>query len=138
MIRLLDTSAILAHHRQELGWERVQAIFEDPKQGVLLSAVSVTELGHRLRALGASPKDVHTTLDSYLALLNVVAIDEEIARSAVEIGASVAGRLPLADALIAACAQYRGACLVHRDTHMSAIPPEVIPQIDLAVSEVPV
>ena len=41
-------------------------------------------------------------------------------------------RLPLADALIAAAARERGACLVHRDRHMAAIPASLVEQIDLS------
>lgn len=37
-------------------------------------------------------------------------------------------RLPLIDALIAATAWVNDAVLVHRDTHMTAIPPELVQQ----------
>jgi predicted nucleic acid-binding protein len=37
-------------------------------------------------------------------------------------------RLPMVDALIAAAAQSRDACLVHRDDHMAAIPADLVQQ----------
>ena len=33
---LLDTSALLAHHRRETGWETVQALFETDEAEILL------------------------------------------------------------------------------------------------------
>jgi predicted nucleic acid-binding protein len=54
---------------------------------------------------------------------------------AFEIGCRVPQRLPLADALIAAAAQTRGACLVHRDHHMTLIPLEVVRQLVLATAQ---
>lgn len=41
---LLDTSALLAHYRQEAGWEEVQTLFEDSAAELLLAAVSFAEL----------------------------------------------------------------------------------------------
>lgn len=132
MSHLLDTSALLTHLRKEPGWERVQAIFESSEAEVLVSAVSVTELGRRLRTLGAAQQEIEATLDAYLSILRVVAVDTQVARWAIELAASASGGLPLADALIAACAITSSACLVHRDAHMSAIPRTVLPQVDLA------
>ncbi|HEV7505805.1 MAG TPA: hypothetical protein VGS07_12925 [Thermoanaerobaculia bacterium] len=40
--------------------------------------------------------------------------------------------MPLVDALIAAAARERQACLVHRDRHMSPIPSNLLEQLDLA------
>lgn len=38
----------------------------------------------------------------------------------------------MADSLIAASALVHGACLVHKDKHMAAIPSEVLPTLNLA------
>ena len=51
---LLDTSALLAHSRQEPGWARVQALFEVGDSEILAASVSLTEFARRLRELGAT------------------------------------------------------------------------------------
>lgn len=129
---LLDTSALLAHHRQESGWETVQAIFETDEVEIIIASVSLTEFGRRLRDLGAPEVVVGQTLASYQLLCTEVApVDTAVALAAFAIGCRTPHRLPLVDALIAAVAQARNALLVHRDEHMRAIPPELLHQNDL-------
>lgn len=130
---LLDTSALLAHSRQEPGWARVQALFEESGSEVLAASVSLTEFARRLRELGATAEEARGTVESYQELLNeIVPVDERVAFTAFDIGCETTERLPLADALIAAAARERGACLVHRDRHMTSIPASVVEQIDLS------
>jgi di/tricarboxylate transporter len=72
--------------------------------------------------LGATEDEARRTVEDYLELLDeVVAVDEEVAFIAFEIGCAVEKRFPLVDALIAAAAHGRGACLVHRDQPMKSI-----------------
>jgi predicted nucleic acid-binding protein len=133
MIYLFDTSAVLIHYRMESGFDRVLALFEDTANVILLSAVSVAEFGRVLRSIGLSPKQVAETLDAYLPLFSeVVPVDEPVARASLHLVDKVATRLPTADSLIAASAQLRGACLVHRDGHFRTIPAEVLSTIELA------
>ena len=47
MIYLLDTSALLAHHRQEPGWEQVQAIFTEDGAEVVIASVTLSEFARR-------------------------------------------------------------------------------------------
>lgn len=130
---LLDTSAMIAHHRQEAGWERVQALFEDVDAEIIAASVTFTEFARRLRELGASPSEAHKIVESYQDLLDdVVVVDEKVAFSAFHLGCETPKRLPLVDALIAGAAAERGACLVHRDQHMAGIPPELMETLDLA------
>jgi predicted nucleic acid-binding protein len=129
---LLDTSALLAHHREENGWERVQAIFEQEGARIFLASVSLTEFGRRLRELGAGDDDISRSIEGYEFLCEeIVAIDRAIAMRAFEVGRLTPQRLPLVDSLIAACADARRAILVHRDHHMKSIPPEIVIQEDL-------
>jgi predicted nucleic acid-binding protein len=129
---LLDTSALLAHHRQERGWERVQALFEADEAEIIIASVSLTEFGRRLRDLGAPEAVVKQTLAGYQLLCTEVApVDAAVALAAFAIGCRTPRRLPLADALIAAVAEAKDAQLVHRDEHMRAIPPELVRQNDL-------
>ena len=126
---LLDTSALLAHYRQELGWEAVQALFEAADADLLLASPSLTEFARRLRDLGADDQVVGEALNNYLLLFGeIVPIDTVTAVAAYRVGRRTPQRLPLIDALIAAAAQLREATLVHRDAHMAAIPADVVPQ----------
>lgn len=136
MVRyLLDTSALLAHYRQEPGGEQVQALFEQEEAEFYLCALSLPEFGRRLYDLGASPEEVAETLSNYHALFDkVLPIDEKTALQALEIGRATPSRLPLVDALIAAVAAQSQAVLVHRDQHMSAIPPSVLKSLVLPSS----
>jgi len=130
---LLDTSALLAHYRQEPGWARVHSLFEEDDAEILAASLSLTELGRRLRELGATGGEARRTVEAYRELLDeIVPIDERVACAAFDIASEMAQRLPLADALIAAAARERCACLVHRDGHMAPIPASVVEQIDLA------
>lgn len=132
---LLDTSALLAHHRQEEGGEMVQALFADEQAELILASVSLTEFGRRLRELGADEDTAAETLSAYqLLFAEVTPIDAAIAHAAFILGCRTPRRLPLVDAIIAASAQTRTAVLVHRDEHMRALPAELIRQRDLATS----
>lgn len=129
---LLDTSALLAHSRREPGWDRVQALFEEGDIELLAASVSLTEFARRLRELGATTAEARQLAQDYQDLLDeVVAVDENVALTAFDIGCETPERLPLADALIAAAARERGACLVHRDRHMAPIPVNLVEQLQL-------
>lgn len=132
---LLDTSALLAHYRQEAGWERVQALFESEAAELIVASVSLTELGRRLHELGVAEAETEAVLADYQLLFAEIApVDVSVARAAFVIGCRTPRRLPLVDALIAAVAQVRTAVLVHRDEHMRPIPAELVRQADLASS----
>ncbi len=132
---VLDTSALLAHYRQEMGWQPVQALFEADGTELILASVSLTEFGRRLRELGAAEDEVEEALASYQLLFGeVAAVDAAVARAAFVLGCRTQRRLPLVDALIAAVAQSREATLVHRDEHMRAIPSDLVRQQDLGAA----
>ena len=129
---LLDTSALLAHFRQESGWEAVQTLFESEDDVPMIASVTLTEFGRRLRDLGADESGCDETLDAYAALVDaVVPIGAATARKAFEIGCRTPERLPLVDALIVAAATTSDAVLVHRDAHLRAIPQELVSQREL-------
>lgn len=129
---LLDTSALLAHYREESGSETVQSLFENPECEMLIAAPTLTEFARRLLALGASDADIFDVVDKYSLLFGeIVAIDASVATAAYVIGRQSPGRIPLIDVLIAASAQARDAILVHRDDHMASIPAEIVQQQSL-------
>lgn len=126
---LLDTSALLAHYRQEYGWKQVQALFEDGSAEVFVAGPSLTEFARRLDSLGVALNAIRTTVESYrLLFAETLVIDALTALTAFEVMRETPDRLPLIDALIAATAWVNDAVLVHRDTHMTAIPPELVQQ----------
>lgn len=129
---VLDTSALLAHYRQETGGEAVQTLFDTDEAELFLASVSLTEFGRRLRELGAAQSDIEETLANYALLFTeIIAIDTTVAQAALALGLQTPHRLPLVDALIAAVAQTQSAILVHRDEHMRFIPPSLVVQLDL-------
>ena len=132
MIYLLDTSALLVFFQGEKGVERVAPLFEDSEDTLLLSTVSTVEFGRKLRDKGILPEERDRLLGQYLSLFNeIVPVDEAVARGALQLLDRISQRLPLADSLIAASAMLRGACLVHKDKHLSGIPESVLSQLDL-------
>lgn len=129
---LLDTSAILAHYRKEVGWETVQGLFEDREADIEIAAPTLTEFARRMHALGVNDDDIQQTLGRYSLLFDkTVTIDGAIALVAYSLGRQTPDRLPLIDALIAAAASVDKAVLVHRDEHMAVIPPAVVDQLIL-------
>jgi len=130
---LLDTSALLVHYRREPGWEDVHTLFENGDTEILAASVSLPEFARRLRELGATAEEARQTAGDYLELLDeIVVIDDKVALTAFDIGCETPLRLPLVDSLIAAAARDREACLVHRDSHMTHIPENVVTQLDIS------
>jgi len=129
VICLLDTSALLAHFRAESGASRVQAIFDDLESSILVASITITEFSRRMRELGATHGEINEALHGYKRRLSeVVATDRAIAQAAFTLGLRASARLPMAGTLIDAAAANRGAILVHRDPHFSALPPGALEQ----------
>lgn len=127
MIVVLDTSALLAHHRDEEGADRVQSLFEDLDIQLLIASVTLAEFGRRMLELGVRPQEIQKILSDYKHLLDgVVSIDEEIAMKALSLTEQATKRIPLVDSLIAAVACLKKATLLHRDQHFESIPKEFL------------
>lgn len=132
MTYLLDTSALLLHFRQETGAEQVQQLFDDDDAVLLVASLSLPEMARRLRDLGSSPSDARRVVADYQGTFaEVVPVDATIALLSFDLSVRMPERLPLVDALIAAAAFSRQACLVHRDKHLRTIPATILPQLDL-------
>ena len=127
MTYLLDTSALLAHYRQEVGWEAVQALFDDQLAHIAVSCISIAEMSRRTTALGVPREVTRKVVGDYVSLMDAVCdIDSETAWRAFDLCMKIRERLPLVDALIAATAGVRSACLVHCDRHFDAIPSDLV------------
>ena len=110
---LLDTTALLAHYRQELGWEAVQALLEDTAAEITLASPSIAEFSRRMHDLGADDSAIQDILDEYRLLFDdVVAIDGSTATAAYRLSRQAVSHIPLTDSLIAAAAQMDSAVLV--------------------------
>ena len=126
---LFDTSAVLTHYRKEIGWETVQALFEDGEAEIVIASPTIAEFARRLHALGVEDEEVERIVSEYALLFSaVIAVDAAVATNAYNIGRQTPDRIPLIDALIAAAAQAGEAALVHRDAHMAAIPSDLVRQ----------
>ena len=113
MIYLLDTSELLAPHRQEEGGEGFQALFDDTETQIMLAAVSLADFARRLRDLCASRKYIEGTLADYEQLFSkIVPVNKAIALASVEIICQPPQPLPLMDAIIAATAGSQGASAI--------------------------
>ncbi len=131
MICLLDSSALVIHALGEPGSAKVQALIADESNDILISALSLFELAGILKRHGAVA-EIPAYWTAYRECTEVVAVDGALAQAAWELRETIGQRLPIADAIIAATAQGRGATLVHRDQHLAAIPAERLAQLLLA------
>jgi len=132
MTYLFDTSAWLAHYTGEAGSVQVQKLMADGGARLLIASVSVTEFMRRLKTLEPDVA-AETVLDDYLPIFDeVVPINLDTARLAVELNAAASTRLPLVDSLIAAAASLANATLVHRDAHFAALPSKRLRQLVVA------
>jgi predicted nucleic acid-binding protein len=120
---LLDTSALLAHYRGEAGADRVQEILLDDSAEVFIASPSIAEFARRIYSLGVDAADAREASLAYAGLAaRVIPVDTAVAVRAFEIALGASSRVPLIDALIAACASTAEAILVHRDAHFEALP----------------
>jgi predicted nucleic acid-binding protein len=128
---LLDSSALLVLLRAEPGASRIQEILANATE-VLIAAVSIAEISRRAKELGASSAEITEMIDQCKALATrFIDITVAIAELSFAISSAASKRLPLVDALIAACAAHEQASLLHRDQHFSGIPTDLLMQEQL-------
>ena len=117
----------MAHFLAEPGGERVTQLLARGPGSVALAAPGWPELERRLDELIPEPAEAARIFRHYTeTLCAMVPLDEAAARAAIRIRHSCPNRLPLVDALIAGCAMAAGLILVHRDSHLDAIPTAVL------------
>jgi len=129
---VLDTSALLAHYREEPGYALVQRILEDETAEISIVAVSIAEMARKLVNLGADIDSARSVALAYANLAtSIVPIDTALSVRAFELGYACTSRIPLVDAFIAAGASLIDATLIHRDAHFNEIPGDLLKQEDL-------
>ena len=133
MIRyLLDTSAVLAHYRNEPGAARVQELIEEEGSEILIASPTLVEFRRRMKELGATPRVIDDAISGYEEMADeIISIDKAAADAAWQLSRNTGRRLPLVDSLIAGAARAASAVLVHRDPHMAAIPSSLLTQTQL-------
>jgi predicted nucleic acid-binding protein len=129
---VLDTSALLAHYREEPGHDLVERLLAEHPDDVYFSSITWLEFHLRLKELIPSQKAREEVLAIYDELLaDALPVTREAARAAFDLREQLPRRIPNDDALIAATAKLKGATLVHRDPHLAAIPERLVKQIVL-------
>ncbi len=128
---VLDTSALLSHYRQEVGWQSVQSIFEDESAELFVASITFTEFVRRLAALGVDATEITLVWRDYALMFEVVNVDLEVASRAFALTQIADERIPLVDSLILAVAQFKNATCVHRDAHMRSVPQKIVAQLYL-------
>ena len=119
---LFDTSALLAHYFGETGAQQVTDLLSDPETAPAVCVATVPEFRGRLRYEGAEAAEADRVCGLYFDQLFVcLEIDRRVAECSDRLRERASGRVPLIDALIAACAVSNDAVLVHADAHMSKI-----------------
>lgn len=132
---LLDSSAWLVHLFAEPGVEQINLLFDDPQNEVNISALSIPEVYGRLKAIG---REVHwpEVWQTYNELFDkILSVDEAVAHRAIVLREATPQRLPTMDGLIAATAVLHELTLVHRDHHFTAVPANLLSQIQLPEKE---
>lgn len=132
MTHLLDTSALLVFLFGEPGADRVQALFDEERNGIAVSVLTKTELWARLKSLGSESRFAAIWAANNELLEAVLPVDEVVANVSLDLRRHCADRIPTVDALIAATASYHGLTLVHRDAHMRGLPSRLVRQMDLS------
>jgi predicted nucleic acid-binding protein len=131
---VLDTSALLAHYRQEPGHDLVERLLEEHPDDVYVSSITWLELHLRLKELIPNQNAREEVLAIYDELLaDALPVTREVAQAAFDLRVQLPRRIPNGDTLIAATAKLKGATLVHRDPHLAAIPERLVKQIVLPV-----
>ncbi|PKL09045.1 MAG: hypothetical protein CVV51_05910 [Spirochaetae bacterium HGW-Spirochaetae-7] len=124
---VLDTSALLAHYREEPGFDRVQRILEDDTAEISIVAVSIAEMARKLVTIGADIDSARSVALAYANLAaSIIPVDTALSVRALELGYACASRIPLVDAFIAAGVSLIDATLIHRDAHFNEIPGDLL------------
>ncbi len=127
---MFDTSALLAQYQKEPGYEIVERLMEE--RPVFISAITWLEFHVSLKTLILDAEARAETLALYSELLDeALPVTRQVAHIAFDLREQLSQRLPNGDALIAATARKKGATLVHRDPHLSAIPEQLVKQLVL-------
>lgn len=135
LTHVFDTSAWIAHLRNEPGSEAVDLILSNDDYRVGISALSLLELYARLRTIGRE-REFEAILVEYRWLFAKIApVDEDVAMQAIVLRQNAAQRLPTVDSMIAATAATQNAILVHRDPHFQTIPEGQLQQLVLAAPQ---
>lgn len=127
LTHLLDTSALVAHFKEEPGWQEVDCLLAAEPAAAAVCVVTWFEFRILLASWIADKGEQEDILALYQGVLETAyPITLDVTRAAYAVRAF--GRIPLADAFVAGCAKVHGLTLVHRDQHLKQVPPDHVPQ----------
>lgn len=130
LTHLLDTSALVAHFREEPGWQDIDSLLGREPAVAAVCVVTWFEFRTLLVAWIPDESEPDDILALYQGILETAyPITFDVTRAAY--GVRQFGRIPLGDAFIAGCAKVHGLTLVHRDQHLKQIPPAHLAQLRL-------
>ena len=129
---IFDTSALLTHFFDEAGADIAEELLKSYPSTIGVSVLSLPEFRGRLRIELSDTGEIEYACHRYFNLLfRSIGIDRIVAELVEHIRLSASERIPLIDALIAACAKGSNAVLVHKDPHFTVIPATAVSQIYL-------
>ncbi|MBO8181544.1 MAG: type II toxin-antitoxin system VapC family toxin [Archaeoglobus sp.] len=123
---LIDTKALVAFFNDEDGADFVERILrevDENKAEGFISSITLTEMYYIYSRRMGKDYALKRIEDIRASNLRIVAINDEIALKA---GEYKLNPIPIADALIAACANFVGAKIVTDDEHFEKIDVEVV------------
>lgn len=129
---LFDTSALLAHFLQEPCSFEIKRLLLDKTNNCAVCVVTWLEFAGKLTDKRVSARDKAQIMAGYKDILSVqYDVDSKTIECATRLRDSVRPRLPAMDAIIAGCALANDTILVHKDSHMDAIPEGFLKSIRL-------
>ena len=129
---VFDTSALFAHCLEESGYQIVEDILDRHRDQTYISAITWLEFQARLEEILPAPDSRQEILACYAGLFaSPLPVTKDVVTAALDIRKQTRLRLPNADAIIAATALEKAATLVHRDSHLAAIPARLVRQLVL-------
>ncbi len=118
---LLDTMALLAYFNNEEGADFVEEILNN-NNGLYISSITLTEI-YYIYTRRVDEETAEKRIDQLKYNLDVVVIGED---ESIKAGVHKVNNVPIADALIAACAESVDATIVTADEHFDKLDVPVV------------
>lgn len=118
---LLDTMALLAFFNNEKGADFIEDILKKEKE-IFVSSITLTEI-YYIYSRRVSVETAEERVDQIRHNIDVIDIGEA---EAINAGRYKIKNIPIADALIASCADSVGACIVTADDHFEHTDVEIV------------
>ncbi len=118
---LLDTMALLAFFNDEKGADFIEDILKEKKE-IFVSSITLTEI-YYIYSRRIDIETAEERVDQIRLNIDVIDIGEN---EAINAGRYKIKNIPIADALIASCAESIGACIVTADDYFEHTDVEIV------------